>query len=250
MAADVVGALEECKKKGIPTIALTCNLGSHMAVVADHSIEVVVGPEYVTGSTRMKAGTAQKMVLNMLSTGVMIKLGRVVGNRMVDMQLSNEKLVKRGSRMVSEATGLSVEEAKELLLKEGSVRAAILKFQSQFHFCPEISLFASVKDFITIRLKDLGGQLHDIQAPTDMGFSLMEAIRANELQIKATCGGMAMCASCQCYVKSNHELPEMQDDEEAMLSEAFYVKDNSRLGCQIQMTPEMEGLEVELAPES
>lgn len=126
----VVGALEECKKKGIPTIALTCNLGSHMAEVADQSIEVVVGPEYVTGSTRMKAGTAQKMVLNMLSTGVMIKLGRVVGNRMVDMQLSNEKLVKRGSRMVSEATGLSVEEAKELLLKEGSVRAAILKFQS------------------------------------------------------------------------------------------------------------------------
>ena len=94
---------------------------------------------------------------------------------------------------------------------------------------------------------------HNILAPTDMAMNLMEVVRSYELAPEGTigiCGGMAMCASCQCYILSDTPLPEMQDDEEAMLSEAFYVKDNSRLGCQIQMTPELDGLEVELAPES
>lgn len=106
---------------------------------------------------------------------------------------------------------------------------------------------------ISITIIDREGVTHKIEAPTDMAMNLMEVVRSFELAPEGTigvCGGMAMCASCQCYVKSDHELPEMQGDEEAMLSEAFYVKDNSRLGCQIQMTPDMEGLEVELAPES
>ncbi|WP_412559800.1 ferredoxin [Winogradskyella sp. MIT101101] len=106
---------------------------------------------------------------------------------------------------------------------------------------------------ISITIIDREGVTHKIEAPTDMAMNLMEVVRSFELAPEGTigvCGGMAMCASCQCYVNSDHELPEMQDDEEAMLSEAFYVKDNSRLGCQIQMTPDMEGLEVELAPES
>jgi 2Fe-2S ferredoxin len=106
---------------------------------------------------------------------------------------------------------------------------------------------------IKITIIDRDGVPHTIDAPTDMAMNLMEVVRAYELAPEGTigiCGGMAMCASCQCYVLSDHELPEMQDDEEAMLSEAFYVKDNSRLGCQIQINPEMDGLEVELAPES
>lgn len=106
---------------------------------------------------------------------------------------------------------------------------------------------------VKIKITDRDGVSHNIDAPTDMAMNLMEVVRAYELAPEGTigvCGGMAMCASCQCYVNSEHELPEMQDDEEAMLSEAFYVKENSRLGCQIQITPQMEGLEVELAPES
>jgi len=106
---------------------------------------------------------------------------------------------------------------------------------------------------INITITDREGVTHKIEAPTDMAMNLMEVVRSYELAPEGTigvCGGMAMCASCQCYVLSDTELPEMQDDEEAMLSEAFYVKDNSRLGCQIQMTTEMEGLVVELAPES
>jgi 2Fe-2S ferredoxin len=106
---------------------------------------------------------------------------------------------------------------------------------------------------VNITIIDRDGVTHNIEAPTDMAMNLMEVVRAYELAPEGTigvCGGMAMCASCQCYLLSDTELPEMQDDEEAMLSEAFYVKDNSRLGCQIQITPEMEGLEVELAPES
>ena len=106
---------------------------------------------------------------------------------------------------------------------------------------------------ITIKITDRDGVEHEVLAPTDMAMNLMEVVRSYELAPEGTigiCGGMAMCASCQCYVNSNHELPEMQDDEEAMLSEAFYVKDNSRLGCQIQITPELDGLEIELAPES
>ena len=99
----VIGALEECKKNGILTAGLTCNPGSPIGTLPDHCLIPVVGPEYVTGSTRMKSGTAQKLVLNMISTSVMIKLGRVKGNRMVDMQLSNNKLVDRGTKMVMNA---------------------------------------------------------------------------------------------------------------------------------------------------
>ena len=106
---------------------------------------------------------------------------------------------------------------------------------------------------ITIKITDREGVFHEVVAPTDMAMNLMEVVRSYELAPEGTigvCGGMAMCASCQCYVKSDHELPKMTPDEDLMLAEAFYVEDNSRLGCQIQMTPEMDGLEVELAPES
>ncbi|MEM9141743.1 MAG: 2Fe-2S iron-sulfur cluster-binding protein [Bacteroidota bacterium] len=106
---------------------------------------------------------------------------------------------------------------------------------------------------IKITITDRDGVPHEIDAPTDMNMNLMEVVRSYELAPEGTigvCGGMAMCASCQCYVTSTHALPEKSDEEEAMLSEAFYVEDNSRLGCQIQMTTDLEGLEVELAPES
>ncbi|WP_420401039.1 ferredoxin [Flagellimonas sp.] len=105
---------------------------------------------------------------------------------------------------------------------------------------------------IKIKVTDRDGVLHEVDAPTDMNMNLMEVVRSYELAPEGTigiCGGMAMCASCQCYVKSNHDLPEKSDDEDAMLAEAFFVEDNSRLGCQIHITPELEGLEVELAPE-
>jgi len=121
----VIHGLEDCNKRGIATGCITCNPNSPLAAVAQYPIAVVVGPEFVTGSTRMKSGTAQKLVLNMISTAVMIKLGRVVGNRMVDMQLSNDKLVDRGTKMVMEATSLNYEEANKALLSAGSVRAAI-----------------------------------------------------------------------------------------------------------------------------
>ncbi|APY10614.1 2Fe-2S iron-sulfur cluster binding domain-containing protein [Seonamhaeicola sp. NFXS20] len=106
---------------------------------------------------------------------------------------------------------------------------------------------------VNIKITDRDGVTHDVVAPTDMAMNLMEVVRSYELAPEGTigiCGGMAMCASCQCYVKSDNELPPMSDDEEAMLAEAFDVQENSRLGCQIPITPEMEGLEVELAPES
>jgi len=106
---------------------------------------------------------------------------------------------------------------------------------------------------INLKITDREGVTHEVDAPTDMNMNLMEVVRAYELAPEGTigvCGGMAMCASCQCYVKSDHKLPEKSDDEEAMLAEAFYVEDNSRLGCQIHMTEDLEGLEVELAPES
>lgn len=121
----VIGALEACNKNNIITGCIVCNNGSPVAAVSKYPIEVVVGPEFVTGSTRMKSGTAQKLVLNMISTSTMIKLGRVKGNKMVDMQLSNHKLVDRGTRMVMKNTGLEdYEIAKALLLKYGSVRKA------------------------------------------------------------------------------------------------------------------------------
>jgi N-acetylmuramic acid 6-phosphate etherase len=124
----VLGALAQCKSRGILTGGITCNADSPLALAADLPIVAVVGPEFVTGSTRMKAGTAQKLILNMISTSVMIKLGHVKGNKMVDMQLSNDKLIARGTSMISEATGLSAEASKELLLKYGSVRKAIDHF--------------------------------------------------------------------------------------------------------------------------
>lgn len=106
---------------------------------------------------------------------------------------------------------------------------------------------------IKLKITDRDGVTHEVDAPTDMNMNLMEVVRSYELAPEGTigvCGGMAMCASCQCYIKSSHELPEKSDDEEAMLAEAFYVEENSRLGCQIHMTPDLDGLEVELAPES
>ncbi|MES2545526.1 MAG: ferredoxin [Bacteroidota bacterium] len=105
---------------------------------------------------------------------------------------------------------------------------------------------------ITIKITDREGTAHEVQAPTDMNMNLMELVRMYELAPEGTigtCGGMAMCASCQCYVINEVSLPEMGDDEEAMLSEAFNVKSNSRLGCQIPITEDLEGLEIELAPE-
>lgn len=104
-----------------------------------------------------------------------------------------------------------------------------------------------MKNEITIHVTDLEGVRHDIIAPTDMNLSVMEAIRANELPIKATCGGMAMCATCNCIVTSDHELPEMSEDEEAMLDEAFVLDiEGSRLMCQIPVTNAMDGLEIEM----
>ena len=106
---------------------------------------------------------------------------------------------------------------------------------------------------INLKIIDREGKSHNILAPTDMSMNLMEVIRSYDLVDEGTigtCGGMAMCASCQCYIKSNHNLIEIEDDEEAMLSEAFYVKENSRLSCQIFITKDLEGLEIEIAKES
>ncbi|WP_010177478.1 2Fe-2S iron-sulfur cluster-binding protein [Aquimarina agarilytica] len=102
---------------------------------------------------------------------------------------------------------------------------------------------------VTIKITDREGKVHEVQAPTDMAMNLMEVCKAYELPVEGTCGGMAMCASCQCYVTSDTPLPEMGYDEDMMLAEAFHVEDNSRLGCQIPITPELDGLEVTLAPE-
>lgn len=121
----VVGALNTCRSKGITTGCITCNADTAVAKEADYPVEVLVGPEFVTGSTRMKAGTAQKLVLNMLTTAVMIKIGRVEDNKMVNMQLTNEKLIERGTRMIMEATELDTTSAKNLLLQYGSVKKAL-----------------------------------------------------------------------------------------------------------------------------
>ncbi len=121
----VIGALEHCNKNNITTGCIVCNKGSEVAKVAKYKVEIVVGPEFVTGSTRMKSGTAQKLVLNMISTSVMIKLGKVKGNKMVDMQLSNNKLVDRGTKMVADELKVPYKKASELLLKYGSVRKAV-----------------------------------------------------------------------------------------------------------------------------
>jgi N-acetylmuramic acid 6-phosphate etherase len=127
----VIGGLETCNQHGIATGCITCNAGSRLAEVAQYPVEVVTGPEFVTGSTRMKAGTAQKLALNMLTTATMIRLGRVRGNKMVDMQLSNHKLVNRGVRMVMEELQISEAAAAALLQVHGSVRQAVDKGREQ-----------------------------------------------------------------------------------------------------------------------
>ncbi|MGJ7033353.1 N-acetylmuramic acid 6-phosphate etherase [Niabella hirudinis] len=125
----VIGALRECQKRGIITGSISSNPNALVSAVADYPVEVIVGPEFVTGSTRMKSGTAQKLVLNMISTTVMIQLGRVEGNRMVNMQLTNDKLVDRGTKMVMEKTGLQdYERAKQLLLDNKSVKSAVMAY--------------------------------------------------------------------------------------------------------------------------
>ena len=121
----VIGAMRTAREHGILTGCITSNPNSPMAAEADVPIEVIVGPEYVTGSSRMKSGTAQKMILNMISTTIMIELGRVQGNKMVNMQLSNQKLIDRGTRMIIEELHLDYEKAEALLLLHGSVKSAI-----------------------------------------------------------------------------------------------------------------------------
>ncbi|MDB5025262.1 MAG: murQ, partial [Mucilaginibacter sp.] len=121
----VIGGLRTANQRNIATGCIVCNAGSPVAAEAKYPVEVITGPEFVTGSTRMKAGTAQKLVLNMLTTTVMIQLGRIKGNKMVDMQLTNNKLVDRGTRMVMNYTGLPEYQAAELLIRYGSVRKAV-----------------------------------------------------------------------------------------------------------------------------
>lgn len=128
----VIGALRKARSEGILTASISCNPDSPMAAEAEIAIEPVVGPEFVTGSTRMKSGTAQKMVLNMITTSTMIKLGRVNGNRMVNMQLTNQKLVDRGTRMIMEELRLDYEQSKNLLLLHGSVREAIDSYHREW----------------------------------------------------------------------------------------------------------------------
>jgi N-acetylmuramic acid 6-phosphate etherase len=125
----VIGGVKDARLHGIVTGCITCNAGSELGKEVDYPIEVVVGPEFVTGSTRMKAGTAQKLVLNMVSTAVMIRLGHVKGNKMVDMQLTNKKLVNRGTRMIMDELGVDQPMAEQLLKQHGSVRRAVEAFR-------------------------------------------------------------------------------------------------------------------------
>lgn len=127
----VVGALKRARKNGIFTGAITCNSGTPLAENADLAVEIITGPEFVTGSTRMKAGTAQKLVLNMITTATMIRLGRVKGNKMINMQLTNQKLIRRGTRMISEELGLDAESARKLLLLHGSVKRVLDIFREE-----------------------------------------------------------------------------------------------------------------------
>ncbi|MBD8348850.1 N-acetylmuramic acid 6-phosphate etherase [Dysgonomonas sp. HGC4] len=127
----VVGALRECHKHGILTASIASNPDSPIAQEAEIAIEMIVGPEFITGSSRMKSGTGQKMILNMITTATMIKLGRVKGNRMVNMQLSNAKLVDRGTRMIIDELGLNYNEANRLLLLHGSVKSAIDAYRAE-----------------------------------------------------------------------------------------------------------------------
>ncbi len=124
----VVNGIKKCNENGILTGGITCNVGSPLAKIAKFPIEVLVGPEFVTGSSRMKAGTAQKLILNMISTSVMIQLGKIKGNKMVDMQLTNDKLVIRGTKILMEELNISKEKAIELLIKYKNVRTSILNY--------------------------------------------------------------------------------------------------------------------------
>lgn len=126
----VLGAMKTANEKGLLTGSISCNPGSPLEQLAQKPMTAVVGPEFITGSTRMKSGTAQKLILNMVSTALMIKLGKVKGNRMVDMHLSNDKLVDRGTKMVQEELNISYSEAEILLKKHGSVREAVNAFNS------------------------------------------------------------------------------------------------------------------------
>jgi len=128
----VVGGIMKAREKGILTGCITCNPGSKVAEVAEYPIVAVVGPEFVTGSTRLKAGTAQKLILNMISTTLMIKLGRVKGNRMVNMQLTNKKLIERGTRMIVEELNIQSEAARILLLQFGSVKKALESYRKHY----------------------------------------------------------------------------------------------------------------------
>lgn len=123
----VVGTVEKCKSNNVQTGCITCNPDTPLAAVTDFPVEVIVGPEFVTGSTRMKAGTAQKLVLNMISTSVMIQLGRVLDNKMIDMQLTNEKLIDRGTKLLSRQFAWDYERARAILLEFGSVRKVLEK---------------------------------------------------------------------------------------------------------------------------
>lgn len=127
----VMGGIQACKTNHVSTGSITCNEASEIGKIADFPIDCPVGPEFVTGSTRMKSGTAQKLILNMITTSVMIKLGHVQGNKMIDMQLSNDKLVDRGTKMIVKQTDLNYEDAKNLLLETGSVRRAIDAWKSK-----------------------------------------------------------------------------------------------------------------------
>ncbi|TRO67403.1 N-acetylmuramic acid 6-phosphate etherase [Christiangramia sabulilitoris] len=129
----VIGGIKHARNHNIVTGCITCSSNSPLAQASEYPVEVITGPEFVTGSTRMKAGTAQKMVLNMITTSVMIKLGRVKGNKMVDMQLSNDKLVGRGRRMIMEELKIEDKEAEGLLLKYKSVRKAIEAYKNKLH---------------------------------------------------------------------------------------------------------------------
>ena len=123
----VIGAVRQARQHGLLTGCITSNPGTPLATEAEFPIETIVGPEFVTGSSRMKSGTAQKMVLNMMSPTLMIRMGRIQGNRMIDMQLTNEKLIDRGTRMLQESLGLSYDEARRRLMKSGTVRKSLAK---------------------------------------------------------------------------------------------------------------------------
>lgn len=126
----VIGGIQKAKEKGLITGAIFCNSKAKLKELVDYPIELVVGPEFLTGSTRMKAGTSQKLALNMITTALMIRLGKVRGNKMVDMQLTNKKLVTRGVTMITETLGINLSQAQELLLKHGSVRKVLDQYKS------------------------------------------------------------------------------------------------------------------------